>query len=127
MQNLGLIADIIGILGALFALFAWTQSLSVKRELKRERNRINKKVTLILNHGDQKVELPVELRRAELSRAEILGRLGMIPMKEKGKRFSLRYLNTPEFLRQLNQVIDNEGDAILSISCSKEEIKQFDI
>lgn len=63
------------------------------------------KITVILNHGAKKLELPVEMRRSEFSRAEILGRIGMIPTTEKGKRFSLKYTNTREFLQQINQIL----------------------
>ncbi len=69
----------------------------------------------------------MELRRAELTRAEILGRLGMIPMKTKGSRFSLSYLNKPEFLAQINQIMDGSGDAVLTIPCTQEEFEQFDL
>jgi hypothetical protein len=70
--------------------------------------------------------LPIELRRAELTRAEILGRIGMIPMKEKGKRFSLEYLNTSKFLRRINEIIEGHGDSDLVIPCTEEELNQFD-
>lgn len=89
MQNVttlewfSLIADIIGIAGALFALFAWQQARQIRKEQKQEATRQSKVVKVTLQYGKEKSELPVQLRRAELFRAEILGRIGMIPMKKR--------------------------------------------
>jgi hypothetical protein len=120
-------AGISSIFGALFSLFAWINTWCLHRKISQEQRRKNKKVTVILQNGADCLELPVELRRAELTRAEILGRLGMIPMKVKGQRFSLGYLNTPEFLRQINDISASNGDCILTIPCKEEEFSQFEI
>jgi hypothetical protein len=124
MQWLGISTDVIGILGGIFAFFAWLQARRVSRELKAERLRREKKIRVILCHGDEKLELPMEMQRGEFTRAELLGRLGMLPT-EDGKRFSLRYLNTPEFLTSINEINRGEGDEIMLIPCIKEEIRQF--
>lgn len=124
---ISLIADVIGILGAAFALFAWIQVRQLRRHQEEEQSRQNRKVTVILQYGYDRIELPVELRRAELTRAEILGRIGMLPMKEKGRRFSIDYLNASEFLRQINQIMESHGDAILTIPCKADEFRQFDV
>lgn len=93
-----------------------------------EQKRQEQRIKVILNiAGKKKLELPVELRRAEFSRAEILGRIGMIPMKEKGKRFSLSYTNTTGFLQQINQILAGKEDAILTIPCDESEMTQFDL
>jgi hypothetical protein len=123
----GFIADIIGILGALFALLAWIQTKRLRKYLEKERLRQNEKVKLVLKHNDRTIDLPVELRREEVTRAEVLGRLGMIPVKDKGKRFSIDYLNTREFWNQINQVVKGEGNSVLTIECDKDEFEQFDI
>jgi hypothetical protein len=52
----------------------------------------------------------------------------MIPLKNKEKnRFSLSYLNTTGFIQQLNQIINGNGDGILTISCDDDEFDQFDL
>lgn len=127
MQWLGWIADVIGILGALFALLAWLQGRRIQASLHQEQERQNRQVTVVLQHGAKKLELPVELRRAELTRAEVLGRLGMLPMKTKGTRFALGYVNTPEFFKAVSQVSAGSGDALLTIPCSADELAQFDL
>lgn len=127
LEWLGLVADLIGILGAVFALFAWRQARQIRAAQQLELARQSKMVQVTLQHGSQKIELPVQLRRAELSRAEILGRIGMIPMRKQSARFSLAYLNTPEFLKQINQVVEGTVDGVLTIPCTADEFRQFDL
>ncbi|NUM45124.1 MAG: hypothetical protein HUU38_10480 [Anaerolineales bacterium] len=127
-QTLSLIADIIGITGAIFALFAWLQARQLKKIQEIEQIRQNKKIKVVLNYGLEKIELPIELRRAEFNRAEILGRIGMIPMKDKEqKRFKLEYLHSVQFYQQVTQLMDGVNEGLLTIPCSKEEFYQFDL
>lgn len=128
MENpFSFIADIIGIVSAIFSLLAWQQARQIHQQIELEKQRQNKRVQVVLRYGAEDIQLPVELRRAETTRAEILGRLGMIPMKERGKRFSLDYLNTPEFLRRLNEIIQGGEDTVLTIPCTRDEFEQFDL
>ncbi|MFH1634014.1 MAG: hypothetical protein ABIG63_08375 [Chloroflexota bacterium] len=66
------------------------------------------------------------MRRAEVTRAEILGWVGMLPMMEKGKRFGIHYTNTAEFLDQINQIQKGEGNITFVIRCTQNELNQFD-
>jgi hypothetical protein len=127
METISRIADILSIFGAAFALLAWWQARRIRQELKRETARLNNKVTIKLVYGGHEIELPVELQRGELTRAELLGRLGMIPMKNKGSRFSLAYTNTPDFLREINRIKNADGIGVLIIPCEKDEFEQFDV
>jgi hypothetical protein len=128
MDWLNWAASICSILSVLFSLLAWLKAKRIHKELIKEQQRQNKKIKVILNYGDKKLELPMELRRVELTRAEILGRLGMIPMKGKGQqRFSLGYINKPEFLQQINNIAVSDGEFILTIPCNEDEFSQFDI
>jgi len=127
MEWLAISADIVGILGAFFALFAWLQARQVRKAITFEQQRQNRKITVVLQHGADRLELPVELRRAELTRAEVLGRIGMLPMKTPGARFSLGYLNNPDFFRQISAIMVGTDDATLTIPCKQEEFEQFDL
>lgn len=127
MQWLGHAADVVGILGAIFSLFAWLQARNLRQELDKERARQNKKVMVVLQNGGERLELPMELRRAELTRSEVLGRIGMIPMKEKGRRFSVEYVNQTDFLRKIDIIARSSDDDILTIPCTAEELAQFDV
>lgn len=131
MELFNFIAGLCSVIGLVLAGIAAYQSYKQRQETHEEKKRLNQKikVTLLLTDGNKQLEspLPVELRRGELSRAELLGRLGMIPMKEKGKRFTLKYTNTKAFLGELGRVQQSSGQSILVIPCSKEEIEQFDL
>lgn len=125
MDYLGFVANVLGIGGAIFALLAWLKAKKIQEEMAEERSRQNKKIVVSLQYGSKQLKLPVDLRRAELSRAEILGRIGMIPMKEKGQRFTIEYLHTPEFLQQINNIIEENGEDVLTIPCNASEYNQF--
>jgi len=127
MELFSIVADFISIIGAIFALFAWLKARELQKQREQENQHQNRKIQVVLQYGSEKIELPVQLRRAELTRSEILGRLGMIPLKKEGKeRFSLKYLNTPEFFRQMNQIIEGRGEGVLTIACTADEFEQFD-
>jgi hypothetical protein len=132
MKWLTIISEIFSILSALLALIAVINTHRINKKLTQERQRLDKRIKVMLQYGSESLELPMELRREEVSRAEILGRLGMIPMKvplkeEKQPRFSLKYTNKPEFLQQINDIKLSNGEHILTIPCSEDEFKQFDI
>ena len=127
MQWLSLASDIVGVLGGVFALFAWIQSRRVSKQLEAEQQRKDKKIRVVLSYGGDELELPVEMRRGEFTRAEVLGRIGMIPMKVAGKRFELKHLNTDEFLRRVNEITDGSEATALVIPCAKAEFEQFEI
>ena len=126
MEYLSTAADIIGILGAVFALFAWRKARQVQQELRHEQQRQQKKVTVVLQCGAKERELPIQLQRAELTRAEVMGILGMLPMKERGKRFSIDSVSTRDFLERINDIITSDGDRRLIIHCQQAEFDQFD-
>jgi len=125
----GTLANFIGVLSAIFAAGAWYQAWRLKKDLLEDTKRKNShvEVKLRLTGGNTEIQLPVELRREILTRAELLGYLGMLPMKEKGKRYSLEYLSKREFSRKINQLAASKEESELIIPCSKEELAQFDI
>lgn len=81
------------------------------------------KVALQLEGEDRTVNLPLEMLRKDISRAELLGRLGMA-LKNQGQRFSLRAMSTPAFMRLVNEVVEGKTSTLV-IPCTKEEIEQF--
>jgi hypothetical protein len=104
----------------LFFLFRY----SLDREREKEQKRQAGKVTVMLCNGARKIKLPIELYRAELTRAEILGRIGMIPRKTE--KFFFNFFNTMEFIDQIRTILASEGDSILMIPCDEHEFSQFD-
>lgn len=120
-------ADGIGIIGAFFALKAWIQTRQITHYFEFEKHRQTQRIRIVLSHGDEQFELPMPLLRYELTRQEVLGRIGMIPMKKGQKRFSIRYLNTIEFWEQLTQIWEGQSDGILTIPLKEDELEQFDL
>jgi len=127
-EFIGNFANWTGALGALFAFFAWLSVLWGQRQEKKEAVRLAEKIELRLEIGEggEGIVLPVPIRRREVSRAELLGRLGMLPMAEAGKRFSLRHLSTAAFLESLDAIQDG-SETVLKIPASQAEIDQFDL
>jgi len=87
--------------------------------------KLSRKVSVVLQSNGKKLELPIELRLADLNRAEILGRIGMLPMRDKGRRYSMRYFSTAKFLNQINRIRERNEDSTLVIPCTSDEINQF--
>lgn len=127
MPYLSEISSIVGISSALFSLLAWLKARGIANEMEKEKARQCKKISVELNNGSNKLELPVPILRSQLSRAEILGRIGMVPRVGESIKFELKYLNSQGFFSQLNQLAEGAGDGILSISCSDKEFEQFDL
>ena len=127
MDTVGYVASILGIITAIFSFLGWMQSRRIHQELKRETERLSQVVAVKLVYGGNEIKLPVELPRGELTRAELQGRLGLIPMKVKGSRYSLSYLSKPEFLREFDRIKKEDGVSVLIIPCEKDEFEQFDV
>lgn len=132
MEWLSPIADIIGVAGAFFAGFAWYKTRQLQRVWKREEERLDKKVKVILKGPTEHIRLAFDLRRRETTRAEILGRIGMIPLLPlpDGKpktRFEIDYTNTEEFLKRMYEIIDGKDDEEFIIICEPKEIEQFNL
>jgi hypothetical protein len=121
------IADIIGILGGIFALFAWQQAKRLQKNVEHEKRRLNQKIAIVLQYGVEYYTLKGDTRRAEITRAEVLGRVGALPMKNKGDRYSLEYVSTAEFIQRIQKIQEEEGVDALVIPCKEEEFEKFDL
>ena len=123
----GVFGTIIGIVGTVISIFVWYKSREIEKFLEKEKERLSEQVKFVLTDGDSIYELPF-IRRQEVTRGEIQGRLGTIPMKKTGLRYSIAYTNSLEFYQQLDRIIDGSheiGDSSLSINCTAEEFGQF--
>ncbi|RMG71803.1 MAG: hypothetical protein D6711_14480 [Chloroflexi bacterium] len=128
-NNLDNIANIIQIVTFVTSIFIWIQTTKINRAVRLESSRQNKQVSIRLTNGNEYYELPVKLRGSEVSRAEILGRIGMIPInpdKKLGDRgFLITYTSGEAFMRRINEILDATQDTILEIPCKNEEYNQF--
>jgi hypothetical protein len=80
---------------------------------------------VILRNAQEEIKLAVELQRGGLTRAELLGLLGMLPMQEKGRRFQIDFLSTHEFSQQLARVRNSDTEFEFVIQCEDDELDQF--
>jgi len=122
LQILGGVADVAGVTGAII-------SALVLLRLKLAEQKMQEDVQVLLRlEGEEGrvIALPLALKRRDLGRAELLGRLGMLPMRQKGARFALRALSNPAFMQGINEVTDGKT-SVLVIPCTEDEIDQFDL
>lgn len=71
------------------------------------------------------IPLPSGIRRKNLSRAEVQGLLGVIPMQQMGQRYKLAYLSDKAFFECLEAAQINARIDTLNIVCNAEEWQQF--
>jgi len=117
------------ILACLITLFILINTYRILNNAKKEKQRLNKKVKIILKEyeSNKTIDIPGTVTKSELLRQEVLGRIGMIPMKQTGKRFEIKYLNSKEFIENLNLTKESMDIDTLTIYCLKEEIAQFNV
>lgn len=124
MTALEIIGNVSNVAGALCTIIA---AIGVIRMLATQRRQVEVVLVRMFDRqNDRMVTLPLELLRRDVSRAELLGRIGMLPMRQKGARFSIRFFSSPEFYRALNRVAQGESD-IITILVTPDEVDQFEL
>lgn len=120
------VSGILALLAAISSVAAWMQSIANRNALSSEKERQNAAIGIKLVSEDGRSRLlDLEMIRAEVSRAEVLGRLGMLPMASKGQRFSIAWLSSKEFLQELARIRDGAGSDMIRIKVSASEFDQF--
>lgn len=124
--EIGLVADVIGIVGAVTATGALWQLLRNKKEKKR----LNQIVSVVLRcvNDERQIKPLMVVRRKDITRAELQGILGTIKLVDpKQSRYTLSHINTRDFWENIErlQVSDNKEGDTLEIPCTVEEIEQF--
>ncbi|MFH1235936.1 MAG: hypothetical protein V1685_03285 [Parcubacteria group bacterium] len=121
LEVVGHVSNMAGAIGGIVA------AIGVAKMLASQRKQAGKvEVRLVLPGEDRSVVLPLELLRRDVSRAELLGRIGMLPMRNKGARFSIRAFSTSAFMRALNEVVEGQTST-LQIPATSEELEQFEL
>ncbi len=126
---IGLIASVATLITVAINLYLWKreQKARKKEELRRKEH-----IAIQLSDGKRTITLPGVVPREQLTRREVMGRIGTIPKKQtlvgqEQKRFFLLYPNKAEFLDRIEELYYGAGrDRILSVECSEKEIDQFD-
>jgi hypothetical protein len=99
--------------------------LSEQENRNREISQQEINIVLVDKESKERFGLPIELSRGEFTRGEILGRIGMLPMRDAGSRFSIDVLGSQLFFRRINEVLANDQCRELEILCEKGEIEKF--
>ncbi len=123
----GVIGTVAGVIGTIVSIFVYFKSQKIEKFLEKEKERLTERVSFILKDGNREKTLPF-LRRQEVIRGEIQGRLGTIPMVVKGTRYSIEFTNSLEFYEQIDKIHEGSaysGNSNLIIKCTKEEFDQF--
>lgn len=112
---IGNIADLAGFISAIFVVLMYLRQ-----------RRGDDPISVVLVVDGKQVPLPITIKRRNMIRGEVLGRIGMLPMANKGSRFSLAYLATAEFLDQVDAVASGKA-MVLKITATAAEVAQFDL
>ena len=126
-NEIGFLADLIGIIGAFSAIGALWQLVRNKKEKKR----LNQIVSVMLQcvKDERRIKPLMVVRRKDITRAELQGILGTIKLADSNQsRYSLSHINTSAFWRDIERLQASnkkEGDSLV-IPCTVEEIEQFD-
>ncbi len=130
-KTLDNLSIILGILSTFFAFMAAIFSGWQRYSASQEKKRLNQEVFICLNNieKDKSIAIPFALRRREITRSEVLGLIGMLPMKRelKGSRYEISYLSTSMFREELSRVQDSISSDTLCIECTQSELEQFDM
>ena len=125
----GVIGTICGIIGMIVSIIVWIKSSKIENFLQKEKTRANESIKFILSDGKEEHEIVPSLRRREVSRSEIQGRLGTIPRKDENSPFyKIKYTNKREYYEQIDKIINGsneQGDTKLVIECTQQEFEQF--
>lgn len=114
------LATIISLIAA--AIAAWN-ALKLRKETECRWQKENEQIHVILRSPTRQIRLPVEIKRRDFTRSELLGYIGMLPLPQGKPRFSLNFTSTTEFSQQLESI--REAGIEFIISCNEDELDQF--
>ena len=117
---IGFLANLISLFGIPFAVWRLYTTWQKDKQMQQEIG-----IELVCEETDTTIRLPVNLKRMDFSRAEILGYLGMVV--KSGIRFDLEHLGKPVFFQQLKRIQNSITPETLRIPCSSTEIAQFEV
>jgi hypothetical protein len=124
-----IVANLASLVGLVVSIMAWWKIVKVDKDLARERKRLAQGVKVVLKWGEtqnDRLELP-SISRGDLTRAELLGLIGMMPLRNPTERFAIAYISSPQFFSALKTAQRSDGEASLELSCEQNEIERFDL
>jgi hypothetical protein len=120
LDRVGIIAGLLAFLGTTYSAFRWWKHQRRQKELEAPISiqLIDATTTRIL------LILPYQPPRRSITRAEVLGVLGMIPSRQQ--RFDWAWLHEARFMQQLEEVHRGERH-VLEIPITESEFSQLEI
>ena len=120
-MTLEFVSNILGVVSV-----AVSTAVYVKMKLDERKSNQKVDIKLVLQDGSYEVSIPLPMLRKDISRAEVLGRLGMLPLVDKKQRFfSVAYMANPALIENIIDCQLGKSD-VITIICTREEIEQFD-
>ena len=113
-----IVTGILAFLGTAYSAFRWWQHQRRQRELEKA-----VPIRLIREDG-REYPLPYEPPRRTVTRAEVLGLLGMIPSRQQ--RFDWAWLHDARFMQHLDEIHRGSRDT-LQIPVTMAEFAQLDL
>jgi hypothetical protein len=120
LDRIGIICGILAFLGTAYSAFRWWRHQQRERQLQQP-------VTVRLvakKDGRLLLELPYKPARGTVSRAEVLGLLGMIPSRQQ--RFDWQWGFEPQFMQDIEEIYRGDRD-VLEIPLSDAEFRQLEV
>ena len=119
LDKLAILTGLVAFAGTAYSAFKWWQHQRRQRELE-----VPVPVRLVSALGGSLLyELPFQPPRRTVTRAEVLGLLGMIPSTEPGRRYEWEWLHQPEFMRDLEEIYQGKRQ-VLEIHLNEAEFAQ---
>jgi hypothetical protein len=120
LDRVGIVLGLIAFVGTLYSAAMWWRHYQREKVLAQS-------VTIRLiseGKGERLYDLPYLPPRRLVTRAEVLGLLGMIPSAAPGERYEWVWLHDPAFMRDLEAVHQGCSD-ILTIPLCPDEFAQL--
>lgn len=131
-EDIGRGADVLGIMSAFLAFIASALNFDNNRIEQKARNQpISIKLINEDSGNEDMYELPFKISRGDVSRSEVQGYLGLIPLHpdpDKPEipktRYDLSYVSSVDFFEQMRDITRGNRNE-LTIWCNDAEYKQF--
>ncbi len=112
------------VISAISMVFSFVVWLVLRKQKAFDSQRIQ--IRVVVPDTDKYITLWSKPERKHLTRAEVLGLIGLIPRHSK-ENYKIVYLNTQTFFQHLAEVQDNAENNLLSIECTEQELQQFNL
>ena len=119
LDRIGIVCGILAFIGSAYSAGMW-----VRHHLRERKLREPVPVRILCAENGHRYELPFQPPRRIVTRAEILGLLGMIPSRQQ--RFDWAWLHDEQFMRHLEEVHMGQRQ-VLEIPVTAEEFAQLDL